>query len=135
MALSRQCRSCGDYHPETFYYKLKSSEDGLHPSCKQCCKLSRSLEAVRKRDKKSKLSVRQRVRAMNLGIVYEVVLLVEIFRKDRGMCYLCKKWVQPRKASMDHEVPLSKGGVHLYANVRLTHLKCNLRKGSRMHSE
>ncbi len=128
----KRCRTCGDHNNKSQYYKLKKSPDGLHPDCKGCCKVSRSLEAVRKRDKKNKLSVRQRVRAMNLGVEFERdILLVDIFRNARGICYLCNKWVPPGKASMDHFRPLSKGGTHTKGNVRLTHLKCNLRKGAK----
>jgi len=68
---------------------------------------------------------------MNLGIKYDVdILLVGVFKKARGICYLCGHWVQPRHASMDHVKALTNGGTHTHDNVRLTHYKCNLRKGT-----
>lgn len=129
---TRPCRTCGNYKSPDQYYSLASGPDGLHPDCKDCCKVSRALENVRKRDKRSKISVRQRVRAQGLGIKFDAdITLAKIFKRDRGHCHLCTKWVQPRHASMDHDIPLSKGGTHTWGNVRLTHIKCNLRKGDR----
>lgn len=77
------------------------------------------------------MSVRQRVRAMHAKVEYDKdVKLVEIFRRARGICALCGKWVHPRHASMDHIIPIVRGGPHKYSNLQLTHLKCNLRKGA-----
>ncbi len=133
MATKRQCRGCGNYKRLEEFYNLTSSPDGLHPDCKACCKVSRALEAVRKRDKKSKISVRQRVRAQILEVECDrTVTLAGVFKKDRGICGLCKKWVQPKKASMDHIQPLSKGGAHIWSNMQITHLRCNLVKGDRI---
>jgi 5-methylcytosine-specific restriction endonuclease McrA len=132
----RECRCCHEEFPATgeYFYNKAASPDGLHPNCIPCCKVNRSLEAVRKRDKEVKLSIRQLVRAKSLGVAYEEVELVEVYRKDRGICQIatCKKWVMPKHASMDHRLPLSKGGTHLYANVQLTHFKCNLRKSNKI---
>ncbi|UPW09799.1 HNH endonuclease [Gordonia terrae] len=61
-----------------------------------------------------------------------------VFERDHWLCGLCggevlPEWEYPHpgSASLDHIVPLSKGGSHTYDNVQLAHLKCNLRKGAR----
>jgi hypothetical protein len=130
----KTCKGCKTTNPATeeHFYKLTSSPDGLHGYCIPCCKVSRSLEGVRKRDKSSKISVRQRVRAQSLNIEYEKVELVEVYRIHRGICALCLGWVQPKHASMDHRIPLSRGGKHLYTNVQLTHFTCNQRKSNKI---
>ncbi|SDN79254.1 HNH endonuclease [Geodermatophilus sp. DSM 45219] len=53
-----------------------------------------------------------------------------------GLCGLCGDaidrslpWPDPESASLDHILPLSKGGAHDQSNVQWTHLVCNLRKG------
>ncbi len=60
---------------------------------------------------------------------------IEIFDRDRWTCGICRKriskkleWPHPRCASIDHVVPIVEGGPHSRANVRATHLQCNLRK-------
>lgn len=129
----KQCVGCGNYRARAQYYRSSSTEDGLNRYCKHCCKVNRALEAVRKRDKKSKISFRQRHRARGLRVECDhTINLVEVFRKAAGMCGICKKWVQPGRASMDHTFPLSMGGTHTWDNIQLTHLKCNLRKGARI---
>lgn len=55
-----------------------------------------------------------------------------------GRCGICRQsidrslaWPDPASASIDHIVPLSKGGAHVQENVQWAHLLCNLRKGDR----
>jgi len=130
------CRGCGETHSVELHYKstAKNNVNGKNPYCIQCCKVNRALEAVRKRDKSSKISVRQLNRAKNSGVEYDVtVKLVEVYKRDRGICGICKKWVVPGKASMDHKMPIIRKGSHTYDNIQLTHFTCNVRKGAKDH--
>jgi 5-methylcytosine-specific restriction endonuclease McrA len=68
----------------------------------------------------------------------EPVLFAEIAERDRWRCSLCKKavnpavkWPDPKSPSLDHVVPLSKGGAHDPSNVALAHLGCNTAKNNR----
>lgn len=56
-----------------------------------------------------------------------------------GRCGLCRQPVdpdlqypEPMSKSIDHIVPLARGGTHEQANVQLAHLVCNNRKGARV---
>lgn len=58
-----------------------------------------------------------------------------VYLRDGWVCQHCKKRVNknlkhpnPMSASLDHIIPLSKGGTHTYNNVQLAHLSCNLSK-------
>jgi 5-methylcytosine-specific restriction endonuclease McrA len=67
-----------------------------------------------------------------LGVVCDsTITLAKVFRRDIGVCQICKAWVKPRHASLDHIKPVSKGGTHTWDNIQLVHLVCNLRKGDR----
>ena len=65
-------------------------------------------------------------------------LLIE---KHRGACHLCGEQVDlrnengPRYATVDHILPLSKGGTDALANLALAHASCNQRKGARVPSQ
>jgi 5-methylcytosine-specific restriction endonuclease McrA len=66
----------------------------------------------------------------------------EIFERDGWRCQICGKKVNknlrgrhPMAASLDHIVPVSKGGKHVRSNVRLAHWICNLRKGNRVAND
>ena len=61
-----------------------------------------------------------------------------VFERDGWVCGLCDEpvprdavWPDPLSASLDHIVPLSRGGAHSLENSQLTHLACNVRKGAR----
>ena len=114
-----------------------SSADGKHYYCIECCLLRRASERVRKRDKKSKISVRQVHRAKGNGsiLVDTTVTLTGIFIRDRGICQICKTKVTARQASMDHIKPIIKHGNHTWDNIQLTHLKCNLKKGDKYEDD
>lgn len=66
----------------------------------------------------------------------EPVRLAEIQERDGNRCHLCRKkvsnkaWPHPLSPSLDHVVPLSRGGAHEPSNVRLAHLGCNVSKGN-----
>ena len=55
-----------------------------------------------------------------------------IYRRDRGICYLCGQKVKKSERHLDHVVPLRRGGKHSEDNLRVTHARCNLIKGSRL---
>ncbi len=133
MRKDKKCVGCGNTKLKVEeFYEDRKSKDGFNRYCKHCCKVNRAMEGIRKRDKKSKISFRQRHRAKTLGVECDdSITLVGLFRQAHGMCALCKTWVPPRKASIDHRYPLSKGGTHTWDNVQLTHLICNLKKGNR----
>lgn len=69
--------------------------------------------------------------------VAERFTLDEIFERDAGICSLCGGAVERHgqhslSATMDHVIPVTKGGPHTRANVKLAHRGCNTRKGNRM---
>ena len=64
-----------------------------------------------------------------------VVRREEVFERDNYTCYLCSQEITDRKGpdgpSIDHVVPIVRGGTHTLDNIRTAHLRCNLAKGSR----
>jgi 5-methylcytosine-specific restriction endonuclease McrA len=57
--------------------------------------------------------------------------------RDQDTCRICGEPVDfsrrapdPRAATIDHVIVLSKGGAHSYANTQLAHLQCNMAKGA-----
>jgi 5-methylcytosine-specific restriction endonuclease McrA len=63
---------------------------------------------------------------------------IDVHTRDEWTCKLCHQpidpsiaWPDPMSASVDHIVPLSRGGAHSMANVQSAHLSCNSSKGDR----
>ena len=66
------------------------------------------------------------------------ITLEKLFGRDGGVCYLCGKqcdWsdmtdgnAEDSYPSIDHVVPIAKGGTHTWENIRLAHRRCNWEK-------
>lgn len=88
---------------------------------------------------------RRRAREHNAQVDPDITL-AEVYNRDNGVCYLCGdgcKWDDYTERSgvritgrlypsIDHIVPLSKGGKHSWDNVRLAHHWCNAKKGTNL---
>ena len=75
----------------------------------------------------------QRRRALKCGATVGKFLPIEIFERDAWKCQLCHRKVNkklkhpnPFSPSLDHIIPLSRGGAHSRANTQLAHLCCNV---------
>jgi 5-methylcytosine-specific restriction endonuclease McrA len=55
-----------------------------------------------------------------------------IFERDGWVCGICGLPVASGEESIDHVVPVSKGGTHEPGNVRLAHRACNNKRGARV---
>jgi len=84
-----------------------------------------------------------RRRALKYGVSFdETITRKLVFEKDNGQCYLCKiethlenskDSYQPKLSTVDHIIPISKGGSHTWDNVRNCCLKCNFTKHDRIY--
>ena len=72
----------------------------------------------------------------------EKVYRRKIFDRDLWLCKLCGKPVDrnaqvpdPRAATIDHIIPLSKGGTHEPSNTQCAHFLCNALKSDKGEGE
>ena len=63
---------------------------------------------------------------------------IEVFERDGWLCGVCGdpvdpglKYPDPRSKSLDHIVPIARGGTHSSENAQLAHLRCNILKSDR----
>lgn len=63
---------------------------------------------------------------------------IDILNRDCWVCQICGrkinkklKWPDPYSKSIDHIVPLSKGGADAPVNLQATHLRCNMGKNNK----
>ena len=78
-------------------------------------------------------------RARALGVAYEPINRISVFRRDGWKCQICGTTTPQfllvnnrhrRQPTIDHRVPISKGGGHTYENVQCCCRECNTRKGN-----
>ena len=108
---------------QTFPYTTKQ---GRSPGC--CSTVCRVLM-----QKQHAAAYRAKRRARQKGAVQEVVRPLAVFDRDDWICHICNESCSrtkqqdydPWKPSLDHVIPLSRGGDHTYANIKTAHVWCN----------
>lgn len=157
----RVCPQCGVDKPLAEYGKHSGKKDGLQAYCRPCerDKTARwraanpdyisppappevRREAMRRWRRENPDKVRAACavrRARRIGATVESVSPAEIFERDGWMCRLCDDpidqlltYPDQMSASVDHRIPLSRGGAHSKANCQAAHLICNLRKNNKL---
>lgn len=151
---AKWCPRCSAYKPVDSFSRSKSTVSGFQSWCKPCMATN---EIGRKRvlteDQRAqrreyyrryladplnlaKHSARSRRRRVTerAGAV-EPYTSLEIAERDSWRCQICGKRIgrsfrfpHPRSLSVDHIVPISKGGDDVRANVQAAHLRCNISK-------
>lgn len=58
-----------------------------------------------------------------------------IYAKANGKCAICGKPVEFKKMTVDHKVPIAKGGTNDLGNLQLAHLSCNRAKSDMLLDE
>lgn len=80
------------------------------------------------------------------ALVDKDITLKRVAQRDNDVCYLCRRpvdWsdysndegvflVGPNYPSIEHVIPIAKGGKHAWDNVRLAHCYCNSLKGAKI---
>jgi len=144
----RRCKTCSTvfYHrTEKTFCSDECKTRAWSRTCKDCGvqftqkrNCSGKCKACRRRDKNRASSVRLRVRRGKVAIAVVRISVHDCWERDGGKCQICLKridlsvkWPHRNSMSVDHIVPLSKGGTDEAANVRAAHLGCNSRRGNK----
>lgn len=97
-----------------------------------------SLACLKQRKSEYKTEQKQRRRARMRQTKSEVFRHRDVFDRDGWVCHLCQLPVDseqrvphPMAPTIDHVIPIPKGGEHTKANVRLAHFRCNSVRGVR----
>ena len=81
-------------------------------------------------ERNRELSSRYRARRQNAPQI-ENIDRMAIYMRDKWICQLCFTKVTLATVSLDHVIPLSKGGAHTAQNLVVAHRKCNTSKRDR----
>lgn len=104
---------------------------------KRCvkCAAKKERKAQRERDKVNGTRTHNIAqRAKKKGVVVEPISRMYVYKRDGFKCYVCgvrvvtSKTYRPDQATLDHLIPLSKGGPHTYANIKTCCHACNAAK-------
>lgn len=162
IVMSRECLGCGKVfdtiHPSQVrcsascgrYRRCSANEYAKRRSCKSkrhallCQHCGESFMAFRKDslfcgDKCRMHKARNCRRAMERNAYVEPVGIGFLLKRDKCVCQLCGTLVaeqmivpHPLSPTIDHVIPLSKGGLHSKSNCQLAHFHCNSVKKDRL---
>ena len=135
---SRYCRSCIKVRDREAYQRNKARRDATNRAWRQA-NPERRLLHVRRSQKRNPDSHRRSTRndiirrkRLLAGAPFEPISYDEVYQAFEGRCGICKESLPRAKMTLDHIIPLSKGGAHTRANVQPAHRACNSRKGARL---
>lgn len=134
----RDCVSCGEaFSPINGNVACSARCLKLHKReiCKaRYARLSSECPAFREKVR----ATEYKRKALKRQAFVEEVMRDEVMRRSRWVCHLCGQkipkaavWPDPLFGSVDHVIPLAKGGKHSYANCKAAHLRCNCSKGAK----
>jgi 5-methylcytosine-specific restriction endonuclease McrA len=128
-ATPTSCTVCGTHI-------LRPNKTDRRPSCSPACRRTLQFGADAATTRSYDWAADASRRAKQAGsVVIETFDRLQVFERDHWTCYRCGRPTDrdaspfdPRSPTVDHVVPLSKGGEHALANARTACLGCNSSK-------
>lgn len=147
MPNAKYCSDECSYRMFRQYQKERYKENWTQPEpfeCKECGRLYQpkfgeknkvfcSIKCGKRYMRKYRGSRDAKDRARQYGVKYESINPFKVFKRDSWHCQICGK-PTPKKnrgtrytnaPELDHRIPISKGGDHLYSNVQCSCRECN----------
>ncbi len=122
---SKECAGCGKA------FQVKPSMFDRQKYCGKECRARHGQTAWRGGRKESDFRRRARRKAAMRNTVVEPVTRADVLRVYGQGCYICGKGLADDEITIDHVVPVSKGGGHTLENLRPACVSCNCRKKDR----
>lgn len=133
-ALVKQCSQCSQVKPlDDYCLVYRYGKQCRMQPCRACTRLNGK---GRMRDPQKSLDIQNRRRARMAGVAtIEKIDRTAIIERDASTCYLCLRVLTKKEITLDHVVPLTRGGSHTYDNLRVCCRPCNTRKKSQLLQE
>ena len=139
------CAICGKQYIVREYMEScgskKANDNGV---CSAECRRVKKNRQYRASHKRRGVKDNHRIRARKHGCEYDPsITLKKLIKRDGLRCAICggvcdpddrswSKWVGAMSPSIDHIIPLAKGGGHTWDNVQVAHMICNSEKSDRV---
>jgi 5-methylcytosine-specific restriction endonuclease McrA len=136
------CEICGKHYTVKEYVEscgIKCARD--NGVCSDKCRRIKANRQIRDSRKRRGVQDTHRHRAVKYGCAYDSsVTLKKLIKRDGLRCAICGEmcdandhsWTEfcgPKYPSIDHIIPMSRGGGHVWDNVQVAHIICNSEKG------
>ena len=130
--------------------KEEQKEKRLWSACKECGKkfkgnragLKYCSDKCRRKQNNRRREINRRHKLRDNGEIHWDITLDKLVKRDKRICHICGEKVDMEAdtnadtyGSIDHVIPVNKGGTHTWDNVRLAHRKCNIIKSNKTFIE
>lgn len=143
----RPCGDCGLWLPLDSY-NMNGHKTGPKSMCRDCERIRNVAwreangtywQEWQKDNAQLVRDASNRRRAAKFSREHEKIDRDVVFERDAYECKLCykpldmeAKFPHPLSPTLDHIIPINKGGHHLYVNLQAAHFRCNTAKGDRI---
>lgn len=143
----RLCSDCREWLPLDCY-TMNSHKTGPKSICRDCERVRNIAwreanptywQEWQKDNAQVVRDIANRRRAAKFSREHEKIDRDVVFERDGYLCKLCglpldmdAKFPHPLSPTLDHIIPINKGGHHLYTNLQAAHFRCNTAKGDRI---
>lgn len=144
---TKKCFTCGEVKPVSDFNKHPQGTGGVGSNCRLCLSVKSREWFAKNPEYRSewntnnaerKLADVHRRRAIKMDVDADLIDRRAVFERDNNACQLCgdpmdmsKKTPHPLAPTIDHIVPISRGGTHTMDNIQSAHFHCNISKGNR----
>jgi 5-methylcytosine-specific restriction endonuclease McrA len=133
---NKKCKVCGS----PVGYKHRSPKKYCSDVCRSIG-YGASREAFKQTDayRAAKRKAKAKRRAIERGLEAHSIDPIRVFERDGWRCHMCNKklnpidrgTIKPLAPELDHIVPISKGGKHIWSNVACSCRLCNSTKSDK----
>lgn len=123
-------------HSEETKKKISDSNKGkqagaLHPNYKHGLCWTKKYISLFNRKNNALNRFKGELSTATIQMVYED----NIKKFGKLTCYLCELPIEFGQDSLEHNIPLSRGGTHIYENLGVSHNSCNSKKRDKTAEE
>ena len=133
------CPKCGLSKQPADFYPDKYRSSGTSSYCRACQR--QHFDRIDKADPE-KYRLANRLRSIRhlykkIGVKGNFTLdqVLAIWEAQERLCYYCQEPLALGDISLDHKMPVERGGTHAFFNLAVACLPCNKEKGARTEVE
>lgn len=156
----RICTKCKIYKERDFFYEHNTGFNGLGSTCKTCLHIKSTSEESKKTKKllydtrkntkncvscgSSNLATNVHCHKCWFGVIASsragghknLHIILDLWNEQDGKCFYTGEQLIPgNNASLDHQMPVSRGGKNIKENLKWVSLQVNIIKATKTHEE
>lgn len=134
---SKICLNCQLSKPLKMFSVKRNNILVFLERCRACRKLAKPFQRFWKKlspEIRERNRMTRRARLANSPVIIPFTKS-EIIKRDGLNCYLCGELLTVKTSTVDHFIPLSRGGFHCASNARIACRPCNNAKYNKIETE